>query len=141
MGVPSKLKASTGKKAARVAYAQENRAAKNKAVRLARHLRNHPNDAQTIDAIKNLSTFKVRAKPVGRVKRVSKFGYIMEGTRPVKDRKTGKTVQVDYFTLHGFETKTGFVSNFLVKIRPNYSMKTRTPDFDWSAARALAKPS
>lgn len=53
MAKGSKLKTSDSRKNAYKRYALENRQAKNKKAKVARHLKQHPNDAQSANAIKS----------------------------------------------------------------------------------------
>lgn len=56
-------------------YSQQDRRTKNAALKLARHLKKHPKDAQAIEASANVSSQTFRKKPV------SKGGWVKEGLR------------------------------------------------------------
>jgi hypothetical protein len=70
----AKKKTSTpGKKLRYKAYQAQSREQKNRVLKLARHIKNHPNDAQSAEAINNKNP-KHRKKPTGRKVHRTNFG-------------------------------------------------------------------
>lgn len=115
MAKQSKKKQSPGQKAQFLVYATQGRAKKNKTVRLARHVRANPNDAQSANAT---ASGHVR-KAAGNNGPVVIFsGFRIIGEKTVKSRKTGKTFKVPVFESVFPKRVSGFNSNACIKKNP-----------------------
>ena len=86
-------KQSAGKKAQYTKYQATDSAKKNKQRRLARHQKNHPNDAQAANAVASGHT---RKTPGPNGPKVPDTGFVITGERTIKG-KNGKDFQVPVF--------------------------------------------
>lgn len=117
---------SASKKAQHAAYTAQSRCEKNRARKLARHMRNHPNDAQAESATKNIKGhIRKAAGSKGFV--TVKSGYQVVGTKKISSKRTGKTVEVEVFKLFYKPFANGRLSNALRKasVSDFYSIETR----------------
>lgn len=91
----AKKKTSAMAKAQYSMYKDSDRARKNKARRLAKHQRKHPNDAQAAKAVAQGHT---RKTPLGRGPAVKETGLIVVGSTKSKNRQ-GKLVDVPLYKM------------------------------------------
>jgi hypothetical protein len=118
----SKKTRSASTKAQLTAYKAENRAAKNKARKLEKHLRNHPND---IEASKvDPSTLRhSRKPPAGKKVEAKQYGIQIVGEKTVVDKRTGNKVKVPEFKLVLPFRANGFISNELKNAKGGHFFK------------------
>lgn len=120
MAKQSKKKQSKSQKAQFTGYKADNTALKNKARRLAKHVKNHPGDDQ---ASKSVASGHTRKAPGSYPPARKPEGFQVIGTKKVKSKRTGNMVEVPIFKLFLPERHAGFLSKDIKHARSSQFFK------------------
>ena len=120
MAKQSKKKQSKGQKAQFTGYKADNQALKNKARKLAKHVKNHPNDAQASKSVASGHTRKAAGNHPFHAK---PDGFQIVGTKMIKSKRTGKMVEVPIFQLFLPQRHAGFLSKDMKHARSSQFFK------------------